>query len=58
MSNIFVKNYSSPLDVVETQKAIKLIKTTFEKNLAKNLKLARVSAPLFVEQSTGLNDNL
>ena len=58
MSNIFVKNYSSPLDVVETQKAIKLIKTTFEKNLAKNLKLARVSAPLFVEPSTGLNDNL
>lgn len=58
MSNIYVKNYSSPLDVVETQKAIKLIKNTFEKNLAKNLKLARVSAPLFVEPSTGLNDNL
>lgn len=58
MSNIFIKNYSSPLDVVETQKAIKLIKNTFEKNLARNLKLARVSAPLFVEPSTGLNDNL
>lgn len=58
MSNIFVKDYFSPLDVVETQKAIKLIKNTFEKNLAKNLKLARVSAPLFVEPSTGLNDNL
>ena len=58
MSNIYVKNYSSPLDVVETQKAIKLIKNTFEKNLARNLKLARVSAPLFVEPSTGLNDNL
>ena len=58
MSNIFVKNYSSPLDVVETQKAIKLIKNTFEKHLAKNLKLSRVSAPLFVEPSTGLNDNL
>ena len=58
MSNIFVKNYVSTLDVVETQKAIKLIKNSFEKNLARNLKLARVSAPLFVEPETGLNDNL
>ena len=58
MSNIFIKNYVSTLDVVETQKAIKLIKNSFEKNLARNLKLARVSAPLFVEPETGLNDNL
>ena len=58
MSNIYVENYVPTLDVVETQKAIKLIKNSFEKNLARNLKLARVSAPLFVEPETGLNDNL
>ncbi|MCQ2086866.1 MAG: aspartate--ammonia ligase [Bacilli bacterium] len=58
MSKIFVKNYYSPLDVVETQKAIKLIKGSFETNLSRNLGLSRVSAPLFVEPETGLNDNL
>ena len=58
MSNIFVKNYVSSLDVVETQKAIKFIKNNFEISLAKNLGLSRVSAPLFVEPETGLNDNL
>lgn len=58
MGNIFVKDYNSPLDVVETQKAIKFIKGSFETNIARNLGLARVSAPLFVEPTTGLNDNL
>ena len=58
MSKIFVENYCSPLDVVETQKAIKFIKANFEINLSKNLSLSRVSAPLFVEPTTGLNDNL
>lgn len=58
MSNIFIKNYIPSLDVVETQKAIKLIKNNFEFNLSKKLSLSRVSAPLFVEPSTGLNDNL
>ena len=58
MSNIFVKDYVSSLDVVETQKAIKFIKNNFEISLAKNLGLSRVSAPLFVEPETGLNDNL
>ncbi|MCR4879649.1 MAG: aspartate--ammonia ligase [Bacilli bacterium] len=57
-NNIFVKGYHSPLDVVETQKAIKLIKGNFEKNIAKALGLSRVSAPLFVDPTTGLNDNL
>ena len=56
--NIYPKNYKSILNLVDTQKAIKLVKDTFESELAKELKLMRVSAPLFVEPSTGLNDNL
>ena len=56
--NIYPKNYQSILNLVDTQKAIKLVKDTFESELAKELKLMRVSAPLFVEPSTGLNDNL
>jgi len=46
------------LDITETQVAIKLIKDFFERELAKNLNLMRVSAPLFVRPETGLNDNL
>ena len=57
-NNIYPKNYQSLLDLVETQKAIKLVKDTFERELAKELNLIRVSAPLFVEPGTGLNDNL
>ena len=56
--NIYPKNYQSILDLKDTQKAIKVVKDTFENELAKELKLMRVSAPLFVEPSTGLNDNL
>ena len=50
--------YVSKLSVLETQKAIKLVKDTFERELAKALSLTRVSAPLFVSPKTGLNDNL
>ena len=57
-NNIYPKNYQSVLNLVDTQIAIKLIKDTFERELAKDLKLIRVSAPLFVEPNTGLNDNL
>ena len=57
-NNIYPKNYKSVLDLVDTQKAIKLVKDTFESELAKELELMRVSAPLFVEPYTGLNDNL
>ena len=56
--NIYPSNYQSILNLVDTQKAIKLVKDTFESELAKELKLIRVSAPLFVEPKTGLNDNL
>ena len=56
--NILIRNYKSKLSIYDTQIAIKLVKDTFQKKLAKELELNRVSAPLFVEPSTGLNDNL
>lgn len=46
------------LSLLDTQKAIKLAKDTFEEKLAQSLDLTRVSAPLFVYPDTGLNDNL
>ncbi len=55
---ILPKGYSSKLSLLETEIAIKYVKDTFERDLAKKLKLVRVSAPLFVFPSTGLNDNL
>lgn len=51
-------SYKSSLSLLETEIAIKYIKDTFEKELAKALKLTRVSAPLFVQPESGLNDNL
>ena len=59
MSKLFIpENYSSPLDVYQTQKAISFIKQTFQARLASSLNLKRVSAPLFVTENSGLNDNL
>ena len=55
---ILVDNYVSKLNLVETEVAIKYVKDTFERELAKELNLTRVSAPLFVFPSTGLNDGL
>ena len=46
------------MTLLETQIAIKYLKDTFEKKLAKKLNLVRVSAPLFVEKKNGLNDEL
>lgn len=51
-------HYENKLDLISTELAIKHIKDTFEKRLAGHLNLMRVSAPLFVTQSSGLNDNL
>jgi aspartate--ammonia ligase len=50
--------YETKLKLVETEKAIKIIKDKFEKNLAENLNILRVSAPLFVSAASGLNDDL
>lgn len=52
------ENYKSKLDVIETEIAIKNLKDYFERELAVALKLTRVSAPLFVRTSSGLNDDL
>ena len=51
-------SYKPKLSVYETQKAIDYIKRTFQMNLAIELNLKRVSAPLFVRENSGLNDNL
>ena len=52
------KNYHSALDLHDTQLAIKTVKDFFQELLAERLNLHRVSAPLFVDPKTGLNDNL
>ena len=52
------QNYHSKLSLKETQVAIKFVKDYFEDQLAKTLNLTRVSSPLFVLSSSGLNDHL
>lgn len=52
------KDYAPKLDVRHVESAIKDIKDFFERNLARNLNLERVSAPLFVRSGTGFNDDL
>ena len=58
MSLTIPKGYSSALTLRQTQVAIKKVKDFFERDLAIQLNLTRVSAPLFVDKSSGLNDNL
>lgn len=52
------ENYDPVLSVRETQEAIKYIRDTFQKEIGRELGLTRISAPLFVPRSSGLNDNL
>jgi len=52
------KGYKPVLNPVQTEKAIKLVKDYFQTNLASELKLRRVTAPLFVLRGTGVNDDL
>ena len=52
------KEYTPVISSLETQRAIKKIKDYFQQELAYGLNLRRVSAPLFVDPKTGLNDNL
>ena len=59
MDNLMIpKGYQSALNLYDTQIGIKTVKDFFQTQLAKELHLLRVSAPLFVEPSSGLNDNL
>jgi len=52
------QGYKSHLDLNQTEQAIKLVKDTFQQNLSSELKLRRVTAPLFVLKGTGINDDL
>ena len=58
MNLIIPKDYKPALDIRQTQEAIKYIRDTFQDELGRELKLQRISAPLFVTRSSGLNDDL
>ena len=59
MNKIYIpEGYSPKLNRYDTQRAIDIIKQLFQQNFCKALSLKRVSAPLFVSCSSGLNDNL
>lgn len=58
MKLIIPEHYDPKLSVRETQEAIKYIRDTFQKELGKEMNLERISAPLFVDKDSGLNDNL
>ena len=58
MKLILPEHYDPKLTVRETQEAIKYIRDTFQKEIGKEMNLERISAPLFVEKSSGLNDDL
>ena len=55
---IIPKGYQPILSVYDTQRAIEFVKKEFQNNLRTALNLHRVSAPLFVREDPGLNDNL
>ena len=52
------ENYNPHLNVRQTQNAIRIIHDVFTREFGKQMNLERVSAPLFVDKSSGLNDNL
>ena len=58
LQTVIPQGYAPRLNLYDTQKAIGLLKRLFEDTLGGALHLRRVSAPLFVEASTGLNDDL
>ncbi|MCM1046218.1 MAG: aspartate--ammonia ligase [Candidatus Gastranaerophilales bacterium] len=59
MSKLVIpENYHSELSLYKTQIAIKTVKDCFQNLLAERLHLLRVSAPIFVDPASGLNDNL
>ena len=59
MSNCYIPaGYRAPLTGYDMQRAIEFVKSSFQENLKFALNLRRVSAPLFVDRNSGLNDNL
>ena len=57
-TSVIPQGYAPHLSLYQTQSAISLIKRVFQDSLARTLNLKRVSAPLFVEPGSGLNDDL
>ena len=55
---ILPKGYKALIDLKKTEQGIKQIKDSFQQNLSSELRLRRVTAPLFVVSGTGINDNL
>lgn len=58
MQMIYPKDYKSKLPQRETQKAIKTVKDTFQKELSSALNLDRITAPIMVTKASGINDDL
>ncbi|MGN0486293.1 MAG: aspartate--ammonia ligase [Acutalibacteraceae bacterium] len=58
MSHYIPDHYTPHLSLRETELAIKKVKDFFERDLAIELNLTRVSAPLFIDPKSGMNDNL
>lgn len=58
MKLIIPENYDPIMDLRQTQEAIKYIRDTFQKEIGRALRLSRISAPLFLQRNSGLNDNL
>lgn len=59
MKNLFIpKGYNPILDLKQTEQAIKMVKDFFQESLSAELRLRRVTAPLFVLRGTGINDDL
>ncbi|MBI9095823.1 MAG: aspartate--ammonia ligase [Sphaerochaeta sp.] len=58
MSEYFPADYTQKMNQIQTERAIKYIKDTFESELSAGLKLSRVTSPLFVPRGSGINDDL
>ncbi|MEA5028878.1 MAG: aspartate--ammonia ligase [Sphaerochaeta associata] len=58
MPRFFPEGYVPAMEQKQTEKAIKYIKDTFERELSGGLKLSRVTSPLFVPRGSGINDDL
>ena len=59
MNKIYIpEGYKAPLDAYDMQRAIVCVKDTFQQVFSRIMNLKRVSAPLFVLESSGINDNL
>lgn len=56
--SLFPKDYRPLLDQKQTERAIKLVKDTFEHELSGELRLSRITSPLFVPRDSGINDDL